>query len=115
MNKAASERRRAPRARADFPIHLTPASGKAPAHLRDLSANGLCCTTSQSLPEMALVGIDLQFPGQPQQHRLEGAVVRCAPLPARKGQFEVAIFFTSIQDSARAALAAWVQGTGTAR
>src|SRR5262245_43387622 len=108
MNSRPSERRRAPRAIADFPIQLTEPKGPAAARLKDLSTIGLCCTTSARFPEMTLLGIDLQLPGQPQRHAIQGAVVRCEPVRASKGSYEVAIFFTLIDAAAKAAVGAWV-------
>lgn len=104
------ERRRAPRAPADFPIQLSPRGSSGPAQLKDLSEIGLCCTAQQSLPEMTLVGIDLDLPGQDQRHTIQGAVVRCEPLRSDPGRFEVAVYFTSITAPARAAIASYVAG-----
>ncbi len=109
MSSPSRERRKAPRAVADFPIQLQPAAGATPARVKDLSAIGLCCTTGTRLPEMALVGIDLQLPGESKRHTLQGAVVRCEPEPQRKGQYELAVFFTQIDDAARQALCAYVE------
>jgi len=108
MTTSPRERRRAPRARADFPIRLSPLGSATPARLKDLSAIGLCCTTGQKIEEMTLVGIELQLPGQPDRHAVQGAVVRCEPTRAQKGQYEVAVYFTEITDAARSAVNAYV-------
>lgn len=103
------ERRRAPRARADFPIRLTPQEGAAPARLKDLSTLGLCCTTAQEMPELTRVGIHLQLPGTERPHTLEGAIVRCEPAAAEAEEgYEVAIYFTAVDEAAKAALRAYV-------
>jgi hypothetical protein len=114
MTNPPRERRRAARARADFPIQLQPGEGAAPARLRDVSSNGLCCTTSAPLPEMSLVGIDLQLPGDTRRHSLQGAVVRCERLPAKEGtgDYEVAVFFTQIEPATASALGAFVARAG---
>src|SRR5262245_57569 len=110
MSPSPRERRRAPRVLADFPIQLNPTQGATPARLKDLSAIGLCCTTTQALPEMALVGIDLQLPGTSRRHCLQGAVVRCEPARTEKGSFELAVYFTQVDEVARKALGAFVHG-----
>jgi hypothetical protein len=115
MNRPASERRRAPRAIADFPIVLAPQEGAAPAQLKDLSTIGLCCTTAARLKEMALVGVDLQLPGHKEAHRVHGAVVRCAPVAGQQGRYEVAIWFTEVGERAKQALGAWVARAVPAR
>lgn len=108
MSHSPKERRKAPRALADFPIQLNPAQGATPARLKDLSAIGLCCTTAQKVPEMAVVGIDLQLPGESKRHSLQGAVVRCEAARAQKGSYELAVYFTQIDEKAKAAVAAFV-------
>lgn len=105
---AQPERRRAVRALADFPIQLAPQAESKPARLRDISEIGLACTFGEQLEEMMLVAIDLSLPGQSQKHRVQGAVVRCEPMPAKKGQYDVAIFFTDVPASTRAALRNYV-------
>ena len=113
MTNPSRERRRAARALADFPIQLNPTSGATPARLRDVSANGLCCTTTAPLPEMALVGIDLQLPGDSRRHALQGAVVRCEAQREARGTYEVAVFFTQIEPATASALGAFVERTGS--
>ena len=108
MTSPSRERRRAPRALADFSIQLTPTQGATPARLKDLSAIGLCCTTTARLKEMALVGIDLQLPGESKRHALQGAVVRCEPERNQKGSYEVAVYFTQIDEAAKKAFGAYV-------
>ncbi|MGE3171239.1 MAG: PilZ domain-containing protein [Planctomycetota bacterium] len=109
MTAPSRERRRAPRARADFSIQLNPEQGAAPAQLKDLSAIGLCCTTRTQLTEMTRVAIDLQLPGQGRRHRLEGAVVRCEPEDDDPTSYELAVYFTQIDAAAKQALGAYVE------
>jgi hypothetical protein len=104
------ERRRAVRAKAAFPIQIGPGDRPQPASLKDLSEIGLCCVSRQAIPEMATVAIDLQFPGQKDRHRVNGAVVRCQRLRGSKeAGFEVAVYFLDAGDRARAALRSWVE------
>ena len=114
MTASPRERRRALRAIADFPIRLSPKDGALPAMLKDLSTIGLCCTTAQAVPELTLVGIDLQLPGQQDAHAVKGAVVRCDPARGRRGAYEVAVYFTEVAPATKAALAHYVAGAAPA-
>lgn len=104
---AATERRRAPRALADFPIQLSPEQGATEARLKDLSTIGLCCTTPQEVPELSQVGIALQLPNGHEQHQVIGAVVRCEA-EEEGDNYEVAVYFTEIGEDTKAALEAFV-------
>ncbi|GDY02628.1 hypothetical protein LBMAG49_19570 [Planctomycetota bacterium] len=114
MASSERERRRAPRARAEFQIHLNPKEGAQPATLKDLSIIGLCCSTAHKMAELALVGIDLQLPGQSGNHSVKGAVVRCDPEQGKPGKYEVAVFFTEISPASKAAVAAYVASAAPA-
>ena len=108
------ERRRSPRAKADFPIVLTPAQGPKPARMKDISEIGLACVFDQKVAEMTMVAIDLSLPTDPQKHRVKGAVVRCEPLASEPGKYEVAIYFTEVPVAAYAALRAYIAGASPA-
>lgn len=108
MSNPARERRRAPRAVADFPIQLTPGQGAQPARLKDLSSIGLCCTSPSEVGEFTKLGIDLQLPGQSRRHTIHGAVVRCDPSHTEKGNFEIAVYFTDIEPATKAAIETYV-------
>lgn len=105
-----SERRRAARAVATFPVTLSSKPGETPAALRDLSELGLACTAQQAIPEMTLVGLDFALPGQAGRHHVKGAVVRCEPIrgETKKKQWDVAVYFTELSPSTKAALASYV-------
>ena len=105
---AHTERRRATRALADFPIQLSPDEGAAEARLKDLSTIGLCCTTAQSVPELSKVAIALQLPDTTDQHRIIGAVVRCDAAQDDGAGYEVAVYFTEVGADTKAALQAYV-------
>ena len=104
---AATERRRAPRALADFPIQLSPEQGATEARLKDLSTIGLCCSTAHEVPELSQVGIALQLPNTHEQHQIIGAVVRCEA-DQDDGNYEVAVYFTEIGVDTKAALETFV-------
>ncbi len=102
---SSAERRRAPRIEADLPLTLTARDAGAPAHLKDLSELGLCCTFPEPVPEMTLVRVGLEI--ESQVHDLDGAVVRCEREP--KDGWEVAIYFTGMDDAARSAIGTFVK------
>jgi hypothetical protein len=108
-----SERRRALRAAAGFPVKLSTKPEAAPALLRDISEIGLACTSNHAIPEMTLVGLDFSLPGASDVHQVKGAVVRCEPLgesskAAASKQWDVAIYFTEITPVTRAALSNYI-------
>jgi hypothetical protein len=107
-----SERRRAKRAAATFPVQLSSKSKAEPATLRDISEIGLACTATQPIAEMTLIGIDFRLPGQKDEHKVEGAVVRCEPMgvdaTSRQKLWDVAVYFTKISPVTRAALGHYV-------
>lgn len=102
------ERRRAPRALADFPIRFSKDPAARPAILRDISEIGLACVSPQLVPEMTLVALDFTLPGSDDSHHVTGAVVRCEAVPT--GQFEMAVYFTEVSKETRAALGNYVTG-----
>lgn len=109
MTRITHERRRAPRARADFPIHMTQRAKARPGSVVDISENGLCCTFPEAIREMTQVNIDLQLPDDSETHAIEGAVVRCEK---RKNvsppTYEVAVYFTGLEQDARQKLRDYV-------
>ena len=94
------ERRRAMRVKALLPIRLQARDADHEARLRDISTAGLCCFFPEPIPEMTLVGVDLELNGKP--HEIEGAVVRC--LDAGEEGYEIAIFFTNLPGPIRVQL-----------
>ncbi|MCC6475265.1 MAG: PilZ domain-containing protein [Burkholderiales bacterium] len=79
------------------------------ARVKDLSASGVCCETSRPLPLLSQVQVVLLLPASagrsPHEVACTGAVVRCA---RGASGFEVAVFFTEMDDPDRAALEAYV-------
>ena len=104
-----SERRRAIRAAAAFPVKLSTKPEAAPALLRDISEIGLACTSNHAIPEMTLVGLDFSLPGASDVHHVKGAVVRCEPLAkGSKKEWDLAVYFTELTPVTRAALRNYV-------
>lgn len=106
-----SERRRAARAQASFPVQLSSSGRAEAALLRDISEIGLACTSPQAIPEMTLVGLDFTLPGSTEKHQVKGAVVRCEPLKKAEAggrRFDLAVYFTEMPPTTRAALRNYV-------
>ncbi len=104
-----SDRRRATRAFAAFPVKLSTKPDAEPALLRDISEIGMACASNHAIPEMTLVGLDFALPGATERHQVKGAVVRCEPLgKGQKKQWDIAIYFTEITPVTKAALRHYV-------
>ena len=105
-----SERRRAPRAAASFPVNLSSDSVAEPALLRDISEIGMACDAPAPIEEMTMVGINFSLPGQVEKHQVTGAVVRCDRTDDKDGrpQWDIAIYFTEITPVTKAALKGYV-------
>src|SRR5262245_22489335 len=106
------ERRRAPRVQASFPLQLSTRAEAAPATLKDISTNGLCCAFGEAVPEMTMVRLDLQFPGERETHRIDGIVVRCDKRRRESPpSYDIAIYFAELGEAARASVEAYVAKT----
>ena len=105
-----SERRRAPRAAASFPVNLSSESVAEPALLRDISEIGMACDAPAPLEEMTMVGITFSLPGQVEKHNVTGAVVRSERVADRGGkpQWDIAIYFTEMTPVTKASLKGYV-------
>ncbi len=109
MPSPAPERRRAPRAKATFSIHLGPPEQARPARLRDLSEIGLACIAGEAIPEMTQVALTMSLPGSTEQHQVTGAVVRCARLRnSAPAEYDLAVYFTEISPVCKAAIRGYV-------
>ncbi len=104
-----SDRRRAQRVPASFPIRFAQDAAAEPALLRDISEIGLACAAPEEIPEMTLVALDFALPGATEVHHVKGAVVRCEPLSgADRGKYDLAVYFTEMTPVTRAALRGYV-------
>lgn len=111
-----SDRRRAQRVPASFPVRFAKDTTAEPAILRDISEIGLACAAPQEIPEMTMVALDFALPGATEIHHVKGAVVRCEPLGgADRGKFDLAVYFTEITPVTRAALRGYVSKAARAR
>lgn len=94
------ERRRAPRVKADLPLTLRARDAHETARLSDISTIGLSCHFPEPIPEMTVVRVGLEIGSE--LHEIDGAVVRCER--ESPDSWDVAVYFTSIDDAARARL-----------
>ena len=109
------EKRKHPRAPADFGLRLNEIDRETFATVVDISRAGVLCRSNRPFPPMTQVRIHLDLPvikGSPLSATVdaEGAVVRCqmqsptSPDPV----YETAIFFTRLEDAPRAWIESYV-------
>ena len=99
-------------------VQGTPQEGGVVARMvaSNLSVGGLYCTSSTDFPEMTRLAVRLMLPlgdGDPPELEpleVEAVVVRRAERIAASGepQYELALFFTGMDDAARKRLAGFV-------
>ncbi|MCB9916503.1 MAG: PilZ domain-containing protein [Planctomycetes bacterium] len=108
--KSGRERRRWPRAKADWPISLELPEGRFEARVRDVSQAGVCCFLDRPLDLMTVLGIELQFPG-PAGLVVSGRgiVVRSERISERLDHYEIAVFMPELSDADKAAIATYVE------
>ncbi|HEX4825955.1 MAG TPA: PilZ domain-containing protein [Candidatus Polarisedimenticolaceae bacterium] len=111
MSRTIAERRSHARFRHQFEIEGPRDGAGAAARMvaSDLSLGGLQCSSSHDYPEMTRLAVRLQLPSgtSAEPVDLEAVVVRRRELPAAAGggRYELALFFTSMNDDARERLA----------
>src|SRR5690348_10999722 len=115
--KPANERRRSPRVAADLDLRVELGGKSGLAHIRDISASGVRCRTSQAIPLMTEVGLVIVLPhaAGPREVVCRGAVVRSGPVsdPGSRGlAYETAIFFTAMRDEDRVHVGEFVSAGG---
>jgi len=112
---AGRERRQHPRAALDVPITISLSEGTYEARLRDISRAGVCFFLDRRIPEMTVLRMDLDLPGngdgRVRQHVAgSGVVVRCRALSPHVDHYEVAVFLNDVTEETRERLAAYVAG-----
>jgi len=101
-----AERRKHPRAGADWPLEVALESGTHRARLRDVSRAGLCFFMEEPIPMMTVlrIGLDLPVPHGVRRIQGSGAVVRCEPISAGVHHYEIAVFLHDLPEADRDAL-----------
>jgi len=104
------ERRRWPRAGADWAISLALPEGDYRARVRDVSRAGVCFFIDREIPVMTAMHIDLELPVESGKRFITGGgvVVRCEKISARLDHYEVALFLNDIASPDQEALEAYV-------
>jgi len=117
VSKPATERRAHRRVETSFPIQGVPEAGGAVARMmaKDLSLGGLRCTSTADYPEMTRLAVTLLLPlagnGEAAPVSLQAVVVRrelAAPAISGELRFELSLFFTRVDDTARKRLASFL-------
>lgn len=117
MTKPAADRRAHRRVEASFPVQGMPEAGGTVARMvaKDLSLSGLRCSSTSDYPEMTRLAVRLLLPhsgnGEALPVDVEAVVVRreaVAPAVTNEPRFELSLFFTRVDDTARKRLASFV-------
>lgn len=104
------ERRRWPRAKADWPISLDLPEGRYEARVRDISESGVCFFLDRPLGLMTQLAIDLEFPSDKRPVALKGTgiVVRCETISKALEHYEIAVFMPELTDIEKGAIRMFV-------
>ena len=94
------ERRRWPRAKADWPISVDLPEGRFEARVRDISRAGVCFFLDRPLKIMTTLAIDLDLSqgGERKQVQGQGVVVRSEKISEFLDHYEIAVFMPDLTD-----------------
>ncbi len=114
MSDSAAERRADPRIATEFQLHGTSSQDGVVARMvaSNLSLGGLYCTSTTDFPEMTRLAVRLLLPkggeteGEAESIDVTAVVVRRSEVPSSNGakRFELALFFTEIEDEVKESL-----------
>jgi len=104
------ERRRWPRAKADWPISLDLPEGRYEARVRDISEAGVCFFLDRPLGLMTQLAVDLELPSDKQAVAIQGTgiVVRCETISKALEHYEIAVFMPELTDLQKGAIRIFV-------
>lgn len=105
------ERRRWPRAKADWPISLDLPEGRYEARVRDISEAGICFFLDRPVKLMTQLQIELNLPhrGEVTVIRGTGVVVRSETLSEHIDHYEVAVFMPDFTARDKASIREFVE------
>jgi len=108
--RSGRERRRWPRAKADWPISVDLPEGRFEARVRDISRAGVCFFLDRSLSMMTRLEIELELPVPSGEHRVrgEGVVVRSEKISEFLDHYEIAVFMPELSTEDKEAIGAFV-------
>jgi hypothetical protein len=118
VSQSRADRRRHPRAKGVAGLTVGAGSEVIGVQVKDISLNGLSFSINRPVEFMTRLEMTLAVPhlsdrdGRsrvPSKIQCEGAVVRCDPIGGRGNRYEVAVFFTNMDDEAREAIGEYVR------
>jgi len=118
VSESVQDRRAHPRVDTAVDLRIQPDEGGTVARVvtGNLSLGGLYCTSQVDIPEMTRLAVRLMLPGLggnggEEPVDLQAVVVRRRELPSHTSngaRFELALYFTSLDDMARARLSRYL-------
>lgn len=116
MSKSQAERRSHARFQRTFDLEGQAGTTVARMVASDLSLGGVYCASSHDFPEMTRLAVRMLLPNgtEPEPVDAEAVVVRRKKLRSATGndsRFELALFFTHVDDSGRERLARYLAGS----
>lgn len=110
MTKSGAERRQYPRSKSGFHIRPPKKLPDAIKHVDNVSENGILFHTTQAMPIMTKLEINLDIPEPGARHiSAEGVVVRCESDEHTEDEYKVALLFTQISEEDRTAIRHYVE------
>lgn len=105
------ERRRWPRAKADWPISLDLPEGRYEARVRDISEAGVCFFLDRSIKLMTRLSVELDLPMDAEHTliRATGIVVRSENISDHLDHYEIAVFMPQLTEREKLAIASFVK------
>jgi hypothetical protein len=105
-----ADRRRWPRAKADWPVQLSLPDGRFEARVRDISRAGVSFFLDRPVNLMTVLSVELDLPveGGVRHVRGQGAVVRCEKISDRLDHYEIALFMSDLAEPDRDAVDGFV-------
>jgi hypothetical protein len=108
-----AERRKAPRVDERVSLSIASDAGELAVETRNLSAAGAYCETTQFIAPMTKLQLRFELPDGAKSAKVvcEGVVVRIDPIVSNPhdSRYHLAIFFSDLSESGRAAIARFVQ------
>jgi hypothetical protein len=110
LEESGRERRRWPRAKADWPISLDLPEGRYEARVRDISEAGVCFFLDRPVKLMTQLRIELNLPHDGNISVIcgTGVVVRSETLSEHIDHYEVAVFMPDFTATEKASIRAFV-------
>jgi len=109
MTKSGEERRKYPRSKSGFHIGPPKKIHDAIKRVDNISENGVLFHTTEAIPVMTKLEINVDIPGPSAKHiTAEGVVVRCESDEHTVDEYKVALLFTHINDEDRKAVRHYV-------